>query len=179
MKAVIKICFLFLIFNLQSCKKLIQNTEGQKLTTVFDFSTIEKFRNTKSKGLIINDYDNLFTTIQINELSDIINNYNLKTTRQIVLVTIDSITPYTDIQKYATDLSNYWGVGTSEKNNGLTILLCKSCKKITIVTGTDTQLILTDEICKKVIDETIIPEFKQGNYYTGIKNGILELINMW
>ena len=179
MKAVIKICFLVLIFNLQSCKNLVQNTKNQQLTTVFDFSTIEKFRNSKSKGLFINDYDNLFTTAQINELSDIIYNYNLKTTRQIVLVTIDNITPYTDIQKYATDLSNYWGIGTSEKNNGLTILLCKSCKKITIVTGTGTQLILTDEICKKVIDEKIIPEFKQGNYYTGVKNGLLELIDKW
>jgi len=29
-----------------------------------------------------------------------------------MVVTIDSLYPYTDIQKFAKDLDNYWGVGT-------------------------------------------------------------------
>ena len=48
-----------------------------------------------------------------------------------------------------------------------------------IATGTGTELILTDEICKNVIDLTIIPEFKNGNFYDGIKNGLIELIKKW
>ncbi|MGG8495270.1 TPM domain-containing protein [Tenacibaculum sp. TC6] len=30
---------------------------------------------------------------------------------------------------------------------------------------------LTDEICKNVIDQIIIPEFKNGEYYNGIEKG--------
>lgn len=58
-----------------------------------------------------------------------------------------------------------------EKNSGLTIVLCSPCRKIGIATGTGTgtELILIDEICKSVIDQTIIPEFKNGNFYDGIK----------
>ncbi|SDX59040.1 uncharacterized protein SAMN05216556_1592 [Aequorivita viscosa] len=79
----------------------------------------------------------------------------------------------------ATDLGKYWGVGTAEKDNGLIILLCKPCQKIGIATGFGTELILTDQICKNVIDQTIIPEFKNGKFYDGIKNGVAELIEKW
>ena len=179
MKIRTKILILFLTLNLLSCKGTAQETEVKQTTTEFDFSTVEKFRETKIKGQIINDYDSIFSPSQIKELSDIIYDYNIETTRQIVVVTIDSIDPYSDIQKMATDLGKYWGFGTAEKDNGLIILLCKPCRKIGIATGTGTELILTDEICKNVIDQTIIPEFKNGDFYGGIKKGVTELIKKW
>ena len=179
MKIGTKILILFLTFNLLSCKGNSQKTENEKPTTEFDFSTVEKFRETKLKGQIINDYDSIFSSSQRKELSDIIYDYNIETTRQIVVVTIDSINPYSDIQKMATDLGKYWGVGTAEKDNGLIILLCKPCQKIGIATGFGTELILTDQICKNVIEQTIISEFKNGNFYNGIKNGVIELIEKW
>ena len=179
MKIGTKIIILFLTLNLLSCKGTAQETEAKKPIPEFDFSTIEKFRETKLKGLIINDYDSIFSPSQRKELSDIIYDYNIETTRQIVVVTIDSISPYSEIQKYATDLGNYWGVGDAEKNNGLTIVMCNPCRQIGIATGLGTELILTDEICKNVIDRTIIPEFKNGNFYDGIKSGVVELIEKW
>ncbi|MDC7996340.1 TPM domain-containing protein [Altibacter sp. HG106] len=179
MKIGSKILILFLTLNLLSCKGSAQENKIEKTTTEFDFSTIEKFRDTKLKGIIVNDYDSIFSPSQRSELSDIIYDYNIETTRQIVVVTIDSINPYSDAQKMAADLGKYWGVGTAEKDNGLIILLCKPCQKIGIATGFETELILTDQICKKVIDQTIIPEFKNGNFYAGIKNGVLELIEKW
>ncbi|WP_235016406.1 YgcG family protein [Aquimarina sp. AU474] len=179
MKIGTKVLILFLTLNLFPCKGTSQETEIKKSTTEFDFSTIEKIRETKLKGQVINDYDSIFTLSQRKELSEIIYDYNIETTRQIVVVTIDSISPYSDIQKYATDLSNYWGVGDAEKNNGLTIVMCNPCRQIGIATGTGTELILTNEICKRVIENTIIPEFKNGNFYDGIKNGVTELIEKW
>ncbi len=179
MKIGTKILILFLTLNLLSCKGSAQETETKKPNIEFDFSTVEKYRESKLKGQIINDYDSIFSPLQRKELSDIIYDYNIETTRQIVVVTIDSISPYSDIRKYATDLGNYWGVGDAKKNNGLTIVTCNTCRQIGIATGTGTELILTDEICKEVIDKTIIPEFKNGEFYSGIKKGVTELIAKW
>jgi uncharacterized protein len=61
----------------------------------------------------------------------------------------------------------------------LAIVVCKPCLQIAIATGYGTELILTDEICKKVIEEKIVPEFKKGNFYDGIKNAVLALIEKW
>ena len=107
-----KIFILFLTLILFSCKGKTQEAETKKLVTQFDLSTIEKFRDTKLKGEVISDYDNIFTPSQRKELSDILNNYNLKTTRQIAVVTIDRIskskpallTPALEIMKRITEL---------------------------------------------------------------------------
>ena len=106
---------------------------------------------------------------------------NLKknTTKQIAIVSIKSIGKYTDFDKFAIDLSNYNGIGLKEKDNGLSIVFSKNLRKIRISTGIGTEKILTDEICKNIIDQTIIPEFKDGNYYNGIEKGLTELIAEW
>lgn len=178
MKIGTKILILFLTLNLLSCKGSAQETETKKPTPEFDFSEMEKSNFPKPIG-IINDYGQIFTESQRTELTKILYDYDIETTRQIVVVTIDSIKPYNNIQKYATDLGNNWGVGTAEKDNGLTIVVCNPCRQIGIATGSGTEKILTDEICKNVIDQTIIPEFKNGNFYDGIKKGVVELIEKW
>ena len=178
MKIGTKILILFLTLNLLSCKGNTQETETKNTTTEIDFSDTKKSSIPKPIG-IINDYGQIFTESQRTELSKILYDYDIETTRQIVVVTVDSIKPYNDIQKFATDLGQTWGVGTAEKNNGLTIVVCKPCRKIGIATGIGTELILTNEICKKVIEEKIIPEFKNGEFYSGIKKGVIELIEKW
>ena len=174
-----KIIILLLILNLFSVKGISQEISTKDSRTEFDFSKIDKYRDSKLKGQIINDYDSIFSPSEENELSTLLYNYDIETTRQIVVVTVQSIEPYSNIQKFTTDLANYWGVGTKEKNNGLTIVLCTHCREIWIGTGRGTELILTNEICKEVIDQTIIPAFKNGEYYKGIKNGVIELIEKW
>ena len=174
-----QIFFIVLILSLVSCSGSAKKNAISHYKPQFDLSKIEKFKSSKLKSLIINDYDSVFNSNQRKELSDYLYDYDIKTTRQIVVVTVDKIDPYSDVQKLATDLGNYWGVGTEEKNNGITIVLCKPQRKIGIATGLGTELVLTDEICKNVIDRIMIPEFKNGNYYNGIKQGVAELIDKW
>ncbi len=167
-----------LILSFVSCKTTRQEKKVEKAIPEVTLSETKKNIFPKSIG-IINDYSQIFTISQRTELSKILYDYNIETTRQIVVITIDSIKPYNDIRKYATDLGNNWGVGTAEKDNGLTIVICNPCRQIGIATGTGTGMILTDEICKSVIENTIIPEFKNEKFYNGIKNGITELIAEW
>lgn len=168
---------LFILCSVIFCQTEI-NAQN-KSSEYYDFSKNVLLKNTKEKGIIVNDYSKILEKGQELELSEILQNYEIKTTKQIVLVTIDNITPYKDIHKFATDLGSYWGVGTKEKNNGLLIVLCKDYRSISIATGTGTEKILTDEICKSVIDNIMIPKFRNGKFYKGLKLGIEELINKW
>lgn len=108
-----------------------------------------------------------------------IREFEKETTNQIAVVSISSIGKYTDFDQFAIDLSNYNGVGLKEKDNGLTIVFSKSLRRIRILTGLGTEKILTDQFCKNVIDQTIIPEFKNGDFYSGIEKGMTELISEW
>ncbi|CAM1351743.1 TPM domain-containing protein [Tenacibaculum ascidiaceicola] len=128
---------------------------------------------------VVNDYEFLFTIEQLEKLTLLIREYEKKTSNQIAIVSIKSIGKYTNFSQFAIDLSNHNGVGQKEKNNGLTIVFSKTLRKIRISTGIGTEQILTDEICEEVIEKIIIPEFKKGEYYLGIKKGINELIAKW
>ena len=178
MKNSIKILLLFLTLNFLSCKENYKVSENNKAVNKIENPQVKNSIFPKPIGYV-NDYGNVFAESQQVNLSKKLTNYKTKTTREIVIVTVDSIKPYNDLHKYATDLGNTWGVGTAEKNNGLVIVLCKPCQGITIATGLGTEKILTDEICKEVIDKTIIPEFKKGDFYNGIYNGVNELIKKW
>ena len=178
MKIGTKILILFLTLNLLSCKGSAQETEAEILSPELGFSAMEKDTFPKAFG-IINDYGEIFTESQRTELNKTLYEYYIKTSRQIVIVTIDSIGPYQNAQKYAVALGNNWKIGTADKNNGLTIVLCSPCRQIGIATGNGTEQVLTDEICKEVIEKTIIPEFKNGNIYEGVKSGVTELIEKW
>lgn len=70
-------------------------------------------------------------------------------------------------------------MGLKEINNGLTIVFSKNLREIWISTGMVIQKSLTNEICEEVINQFIIPEFKNGDYYNGIKIGLIELISKW
>ena len=171
MKIEIKILILFFTLSFITNQSFSQEKETKK-------SIIEKSIFPKAIG-IINDYGKVFTEVQKTELTKILYAYNIETTRQVVVVTVNSIKPFNEIQKYTTGLGNKWGVGTAEKNNGLTIVVCNPCRKIGIATGTGTELILTDKVCNEIIEKTIIPEFRNGEFFIGIKNGVNELIKKW
>ena len=55
----------------------------------------------------INDFSNLFTNEQVEKLEKRLVDYEKNTTREIAIITIDSIKPYTNIKDFATDLSNH------------------------------------------------------------------------
>ncbi|MEI8049791.1 MAG: TPM domain-containing protein, partial [Bacteroidota bacterium] len=127
----------------------------------------------------VSDFENIFNDTQIKDLTIIIKEFEKQTSNEIAIVTVESISPYTDFMKYSVDLSNYWGMGKKDQNNGLLILVSKKLKKVRISIGIGTENKINDETCKKIIDTKMIAEFKKDHYYQGLKNGLLELIYKW
>jgi uncharacterized protein len=162
-----------------NCQLNQAQEENREFPPLHDLSKIEILKDAKEKGFPVNDFDGVLTISEKEQLSNLILSYADKTTRQIVVVTVEDYEPYEDIQRFGSDLGNYWGVGNSEKNNGLLIVLCVPCRKIGISTGYGTQEVLTDDICKFVIDSVMPPKFREEKYFLGLKSGTLELIKRW
>ena len=132
----------------------------------------------KPKGWV-SDFENILNEAQKRDLTLIIENFEKKTGNEIAVVTVDSIGPYTDFMKYAVDLGSFWGIGKKDKNNGALIVVSKKLRKVRILTGLGTEKILTNEICAQIINQSMVPDFKAGNYYLGIKSGLQDLIRRW
>jgi uncharacterized protein len=82
------------------------------------------------------------------------------------------------MQEYATATGNQWGVGQKDKNNKLVMVVSKELSHAWIAKGLGTQRVMTDEICGMIM-QTMIPQFRQGNFYWGIEKGLIELIRNW
>ncbi len=128
----------------------------------------------------VNDFALVLDSLSQASLETKLNDFEKQTTNQIVIVTLNSdrLTEE-NFDKYALDLSNYWKIGTKEKNNGLTIVLSPKLRKIRISTGLGTEKVLTDEICENIVQTVIIPEFKDENYFEGLDKATDEFIKLW
>jgi len=117
----------------------------------------------------VNDFENILTDKEERQLTKIIREHEIETTDQIAIVTLTSLEPYDNIYDYSLDLANYWRVGQEEKNNGILIALGKSLGKIRIQNAYGIGKRLTDTETEKIINEVMIPEFKNDNFYEGLK----------
>ncbi|WP_299436485.1 TPM domain-containing protein [uncultured Maribacter sp.] len=128
----------------------------------------------------VNDFEKIFTEDDIKFLENALSYYKENSNREIAIITIESVPENMEFDQYAISMSDHWNVGQNNDGNGLTVVLSKMLRKVRISTTDKTRnLYLSDEFCKKVIDETMIPEFKKGNYNDGILLGINELIKKW
>ena len=127
----------------------------------------------------VNDFENVLSSEEVTKLENLLINYEKQTSNELVIVTISKTENEIDFDTYALDLSKNWGVGKKSKDNGLVIVISNQLGRIRICTGTGTEKILTDEICNTILEENIIPNFKNGEIYNGIESGINALIEKW
>lgn len=97
------------------------------------------------------------------------------TSTQIAVVLIRSVGSY-DINDYTQRLGRAWGIGEKGKNNGILILVATADHKVSIQTGTGAEGAVTDITTHEIIQNDIIPRFKQGDFYAGLDAGTDKLI---
>lgn len=132
----------------------------------------------KSQNVVV-DLSNLFSSNEIESLAHKIIQHEKSTTNEIAILTIDSLPNNINIQPYGTQVSNSWGVGKKEKDNGLLITISKFDRKVAISTGLSTEKMISDFECKVIIDSIMIPQFKTNDYYKGVNKALDSLFILW
>ena len=89
-------------------------------------------------------------------------------------MTVESLGGKT-IDEYAFGLFNKWGIGKEDKNNGILILVAEDGSKVRIEVGLGLEDVITNDIVKQIIDELIIPKFRESNFNQGIYDCVVEL----
>ncbi|WP_047416491.1 YgcG family protein [Cellulophaga sp. Hel_I_12] len=116
------------------------------------------------------DYISLLSEAQENNLVQKLKRYADSTSTQIVVAIISS-TQGEEINFLGAQWGQKWGIGQSAEDNGILILLAREDRKIAINTGYGVEGSLTDAMSKRIIEQIIIPEFKAGDYYSGLDRG--------
>jgi uncharacterized protein len=125
----------------------------------------------------VNDFAHLISSSDVARLTSLITELEQKTTSEIAIVTLESI-PEGDIEGYAVDLFEAWGIGKKGEDNGLLILVGVGEQLIRIEVGYGLEGIITDGLAGEVIRQKIAPSFQKGEFGEGLFNGTAVLANL-
>ncbi len=110
------------------------------------------------------------------QLNQMISNLEAKNGSEIAVVTVPETQPAATPKAFATKLFNYWGIGKKGRDNGVLFLVSVGDRRVEIETGKGIQQTLPNTKVSNIIDTKIIPEFKSGNFESGVVAGTKELV---
>ncbi len=147
------------------------------LLLFFGFQPVfaQKIESKPQPPQAVNDFGNFLEPFQKQALEQKLRNYNDSTSSAIVIVTVPDLQGY-DIAEVALKYLRDWGIGTKEKNNGVLILVSKAERKARIETGFGMEGVLPDILARQIIDQRMVPFFKQNDYYRGFDNTVDAII---
>lgn len=140
---------------------------------IFCFAFAQDFPEKPST--LVNDYANVLSPEHKQQLEQKLVAFDDSSSTQIAIAIVKSVGDY-DINEYAVELGRKWGVGQSGKNNGIMIVVAVGDRKISIQTGYGVEGALPDVYAKRIIENDIKPNFKAGDYYTGLDAGTTSII---
>jgi uncharacterized protein len=99
------------------------------------------------------------------------------TTNQVVVATIKDLQGY-DIQDFAYQLGRHWGIGQKGKDNGVLLLVAPEERKTRIEVGYGLEGTLTDALSHRIIQDRMLPEFREGRMAAGIEAGTQAILKV-
>jgi uncharacterized protein len=100
------------------------------------------------------------------ELADL----EAKTGRQLVVATIPDLQGY-EIEDYGYQLLRAWGIGRKDVNDGAILIVAPAARKVRIEVGYGLEPVLTDALSSVILQERVLPQFRDGKIEDGIVSG--------
>lgn len=122
----------------------------------------------------VNDLESLFSKSEKESLDNLLLSIEKKTKAQVAVLIV-ATTGSETIEEYSLRVANSWKLGRKGINDGVLLVIALQDHRIRIEVGLGLENTLTDEECKRILDESILPQFKKGNFYDGLHGGILEI----
>lgn len=121
------------------------------------------------------EIDSIFSIKQRENIVEITNAIRKKNQMEIIILSIDELYPYENIDEFAYNKLIDWKIGRVFQKSGVIIVFSKKLKLLRISTTEISKKYLSDKNCDKIVFEIMIPNFKKDNYYDGILNSLIEI----
>ena len=96
---------------------------------------------------------------------------------QLAVLMVASTAPEA-IEPYALRVAEQWKLGRKKIDDGAILVVAKNDRTLRIEVGYGLEGALNDATSKRIISETILPQFKQQDFYGGITAGVGQIIRV-
>src|SRR5690606_28577673 len=124
---------------------------------------------------IVTDGAGIFNLDQIQGLRAKLTDFQTATNHQLVVLSIGSL-GNRSIEEYALGVFNENKLGQQGRDNGILILFSKADRQVRIEVGYGLEDQITDAVASRIIRNTMLPRFKEEQYFAGIDGATDQLI---
>jgi len=119
----------------------------------------------------VTDLTATLTADQTAALEQTLAAFEAKKGAQIAVLIVPTTQPE-EIEQYSIRVVDQWKLGRKGVDDGVLLLVAKDDHRVRIEVGYGLEGALPDAIANRIIEEDIVPRFKQGDFYGGIAAGI-------
>jgi len=117
------------------------------------------------------DLTNTLSTSQRQSLDARLRDFEQRKGSQIAVLIIAQTAPEA-IEPYAIRVAEQWKLGRKNVDDGAILVVAKDERALRIEVGYGLEGALNDAISKRIVDDIIVPYFRNGDFYGGISSGI-------
>ena len=125
----------------------------------------------------VNDLAQVMTDQQRQELTDYLTNLNNQTGIQMAVLTVPSLEG-DSIEDFSFRTASAWKLGQKKEDNGALLVVSEGDRELRIEVGYGLEGVLTDAKSGLIIRNIITPHFRNGDYGTGIVEGIKNMVGV-
>lgn len=96
---------------------------------------------------------------------------------QVAVLIVPSTQPET-IEQYSIRVVDAWKLGRAEQDDGVLLLVARNDRTLRIEVGQGLEGAIPDALARRIIDETIVPAFRQGDFAGGIEAGVDRILGL-
>ncbi len=96
---------------------------------------------------------------------------------QLALLIVPTTQPET-IEQYSLRVVEAWKLGRAKTDDGALLIVAKNDRALRIEVGYGLEGALPDAIAKRIIEETIVPHFRAGDFALGVSEGLDQMMKV-
>ena len=123
----------------------------------------------------VTDQTGTLTAEQKASLEQTLTAFEARKGSQLAVLMVRSTAPEA-IEPYALRVAELWKLGRKKVDDGAILVVAKDDRALRIEVGYGLEGALTDLTSKRIFSETILPRFKQQDFYGGVSAGVTQII---
>jgi uncharacterized protein len=123
----------------------------------------------------VTDVTGTLTAGQQAELEQKLADFEARKGAQIAVLLVPTTQPE-EIEQYSIRVTDAWKLGRKKVDDGALLILAKDDHKLRIENGYGLEGVLTDAASNRIIEDTMVPLLRQGQYYAAIGAGVDQMM---
>lgn len=118
----------------------------------------------------VNDYANVINLEKETQLEADLESFK----PEIAVLTIKNMNGLS-VEDYSMKVAEAWKVGDKNKDDGVILVVSTEDRKVRIEVGYGSEEKINDAKAGRILDENVLPHFKNGDWESGILEGVLAI----